>query len=171
MAFTHGACGGQHDTVAEARQCQAGIGAVRGDFNPFEDNPVTIVQEATPESDDAYERMSGPIADEGFYKVGETYFKVQQAKHGSGRRYAKELVDMPVRDEETGELISKGYWDMARGVVYKLRKTDLLSVEEAAAFGQLYGICMYCWSELTDERSIEVGYGPVCADKRGLPWG
>lgn len=148
--------------VAEARDCESKPSC--------RNNPVTIVQEATPESDNAYERMSGPLAEEGFYAVGGTYFKVQRAVHGSGRLYAKELVELPVRDE-SGQIVSKGRWEMARGVVYRLRKTDLLAAEEAAKFGQLYGICMFCWSELTDERSIGVGYGPICADNRGLPWG
>lgn len=151
MAFTHATCGGQHDTVAEARACEAPASAP-----------------SAPE--DAYNRPSGLFAEEGFYKVGETYFKVQKAVHGSGRVYAKELVELPQRDAD-GNLIEKGRWEMARGIVSRLRPEDLLSAEEGAEFGKLYGICMYCWRELTDERSIEVGYGPICADKRGLPWG
>jgi hypothetical protein len=34
--------------------------------------------------------------------------------------------------------------------------------------------CMFCMRSLTDEedgRSVEVGYGPICANKYGLPWG
>lgn len=151
MAFTHAECGGKHDTVAEARACQGPAAAPAG-------------------PEDVYQRTSGDLAEEGFYKVGETYFKVQKAKFGSGRLYAKQLLELPRRGED-GTLESKGYWDMARGVVYKLRPEDKLTGEQAAEFGQLYGICMYCWSELTDERSIEVGYGPICANKRGLPWG
>ena len=104
--------------VAEARDCESKPSC--------RNNPVTIVQEATPESDNAYERMSGPLAEEGFYAVGGTYFKVQRAVHGSGRLYAKELVELPVRDE-SGQIVSKGRWEMARGVVYRLRKTDLLA--------------------------------------------
>lgn len=150
MAFTHAECGGKHDTVAEARTCQ-------GPGTPA-DGP-----------EDVYNRPSGDLAEEGFYKVGETFFKVQKAKLGSGRLYAKQLIELPRRVD--GVLESKGYWDMARGVVYKLKPEDKLSGEQAAEFGQLYGICMFCWSELTDERSIEVGYGPICASKRGLPWG
>jgi len=41
----------------------------------------------------------------------------------------------------------------------------------AAAYGMLSGNCSFCSRELTDERSTEVGYGPVCAKKWHLPWG
>jgi hypothetical protein len=47
----------------------------------------------------------------------------------------------------------------------------LITAEEAAAFGHATGHCVYCSRELTDDRSVEVGYGPVCAEKNGLPWG
>lgn len=41
----------------------------------------------------------------------------------------------------------------------------------SAAFGSKYGICCFCSRELTDERSVAVGYGPICADHFGLAWG
>lgn len=164
MAFSHPFCGGKHNTVPEARLCEQ-QGEHGGMSLPravgMEDGTTVAIRE----SNNAYERQSGALAEEGFYKVGTTYFKVQKAVHGSGRLYAKELVELPVKGE------SKGRWEMARGVVYRLRKEDLVSDEEAAKFGQLYGTCCYCWRELTDERSIEAGYGPVCAENRGLPWG
>jgi len=31
--------------------------------------------------------------------------------------------------------------------------------------------CCYCARALTTRQSREVGYGPICADKHGLPWG
>jgi len=33
------------------------------------------------------------------------------------------------------------------------------------------GNCCFCRRELTDKRSTEVGYGPICADHFSLPWG
>lgn len=33
------------------------------------------------------------------------------------------------------------------------------------------GNCCFCGLALTDPRSIAVGYGPICAEKYGLPWG
>jgi hypothetical protein len=39
----------------------------------------------------------------------------------------------------------------------------------AKAYGMLTGRCSFCAKELTDAGSVEVGYGPVCAKKYGLP--
>jgi len=37
--------------------------------------------------------------------------------------------------------------------------------------GHATGNCMFCALKLTDARSVEKGYGPICAGKFGLPWG
>lgn len=41
----------------------------------------------------------------------------------------------------------------------------------AKAQGDLLSACCFCGIALTDQRSISEGYGPICADKFGLPWG
>jgi hypothetical protein len=41
----------------------------------------------------------------------------------------------------------------------------------AAAYGTMTGSCCFCALTLTDARSIEVGYGPICASHYQLPWG
>lgn len=41
----------------------------------------------------------------------------------------------------------------------------------AAAYGRRTGSCCFCRRELTDARSVTVGYGPICAENFGLPWG
>jgi hypothetical protein len=41
----------------------------------------------------------------------------------------------------------------------------------ALAYGQATGNCCFCARELTDARSVEAGYGPICAGNFGLPWG
>jgi hypothetical protein len=41
----------------------------------------------------------------------------------------------------------------------------------AAAYGHQTGNCCFCARELTDSRSVTVGYGPICAGYYGLPWG
>lgn len=38
----------------------------------------------------------------------------------------------------------------------------------AEAYGKKYGYCCFCARELTDDRSVAAGYGPVCADHYGL---
>lgn len=41
----------------------------------------------------------------------------------------------------------------------------------AAAYGKLTGHCCFCSTPLKTKESLEVGYGPVCADAYHLPWG
>lgn len=41
----------------------------------------------------------------------------------------------------------------------------------ASEYGRLTGYCCFCRSKLTDEKSTAVGYGPVCAERYGLPYG
>lgn len=44
-------------------------------------------------------------------------------------------------------------------------------VASAKVFARETGQCMFCGLELTDERSVTVSYGPICASRWGLPWG
>jgi hypothetical protein len=41
----------------------------------------------------------------------------------------------------------------------------------ATAYGRETGECCFCQAELTDERSVLQGYGPICAQRYSLPWG
>jgi hypothetical protein len=43
--------------------------------------------------------------------------------------------------------------------------------EVAGEQGRFMGACCFCGQQLTDERSIGVGYGPTCAEHYCLPWG
>lgn len=43
--------------------------------------------------------------------------------------------------------------------------------EVARAYGRATGQCCFCGRELTDGRSVAMGYGPICAEHYGLPWG
>ena len=38
-------------------------------------------------------------------------------------------------------------------------------------YGRLTGACCFCSKGLDDQRSLTVGYGPVCAKNFGLKWG
>jgi hypothetical protein len=48
-------------------------------------------------------------------------------------------------------------------------------IEQALQHAHEHGVCMFCSRDLNDPRSDPlkggVGYGPVCAQKYGLPWG
>lgn len=41
----------------------------------------------------------------------------------------------------------------------------------AVSHGASSGICMFCSRRLDTKESVSVGYGPVCAENWGLPWG
>lgn len=43
--------------------------------------------------------------------------------------------------------------------------------ETARAYGKQTGHCCFCAKHLDDERSLLMGYGPVCAANYRLPWG
>lgn len=95
----------------------------------------------------------------GMYRVGGVIFKVQRAVHGSGRMYAKRLV---VEGEGTDAEV---FFEYANGAIRSIRPEHRMSIEEAKAFGALYGVCCVCAATLTDEKSIAAGIGPVCGGR------
>lgn len=97
-------------------------------------------------------------APEGMHKIGDEIFKVQKAVHGSGHLYAKRLV----AGEGYG---SKARFEYAPGVLRTLSTDTLMTLDEAKAWGALYGTCCVCGRTLTNEDSIEAGIGPICAQK------
>lgn len=86
------------------------------------------------------------------------YFRVHIAQN-SGRLYAC------VWDEELGS------FEYVTGMIGKLNNGNKVTAEQAAAFGKMYGRCCYCSRAIDTPESTEVGYGPICARKQGLPWG
>ena len=46
-----------------------------------------------------------------------------------------------------------------------------MTAEQAAEFGRTTGRCVFCSHRITTPESLTVGYGPTCAERRGLPWG
>jgi hypothetical protein len=112
------------------------------------------------------QRQSGPKADPpvGIHFVDGTYIKVQVSRT-SGGKYGKALTDIDTKDwEYIGQ----------RGLYRQLSDETVLTAEQAAHFGHTYSWCVFCGTELSDDRSgcsLDVGYGPVCAKKHGLPWG
>lgn len=99
----------------------------------------------------------------GMYRKDGVIYKVQRAVHGSGRMYAKKLVEDDTYSDDTV------HWAFvyAPGAVKFLRPEHKMTLEEAKEFGALYGTCVVCGRTLTKEESIEAGIGPVCASKGG----
>lgn len=120
----------------------------------FDKQAASIVIE-TLKSAPTFEVRKVEDAPEGMHKFGGVIFKVQRSPE-SGRLYAKALV-------EDGQ----GGWrfDYTPGAIKNLSAETLLSLEEAKAFGALYGTCCVCGRMLTNENSIEAGIGPVCAGR------
>ena len=93
---------------------------------------------------------------EGMYRTPEdVIYKVVKAVHGSGRLYAQRLVI-----EGTS-----GRFEYAGGAIRSLRAEWRMTLEEAKAFGSLYGFCVRCGATLTDDVSIKAGIGPICAGR------
>jgi hypothetical protein len=86
-----------------------------------------------------------------------SYYKVQRSP-STGNWYAKRW--------DGGEWVYEG-----RKPLHFLTADDRIDATSAARFGAVTGSCIFCMRTLTDERSIKVGYGPICAGHNGLPWG
>lgn len=102
-------------------------------------------------------RTSGKVTEDGMYRTQDgTIYKVQIAKQGSGRLYAKKLTQ---HDDDSWSFA------FASGAIHKLTPADKMTREQAQEFGRLYGVCCRCGADLTDEKSIAEGIGPICGDR------
>lgn len=126
---------------------------------------VTSVVEFVPAPVVAPEAPRVPAAGE-IWALGEVLYKVVPARR-SDRLFAHELVS-PIR--EGADLV----WEY-RGLASRVLAGGAPAPAELVGrIGRVVGRCVFCSRLLTDDkagRSVEVGYGPVCAEKRGLPWG
>lgn len=95
------------------------------------------------------------VTEPGMYQVGETIYKVQKSQ--AGRLYAK--------------VLEHGHFEYAPGVIKVLTPAHKMTADQAAAYGKIHGNCVRCGKDLTDERSLTVGYGSTCAAREGWPWG
>jgi uncharacterized protein DUF6011 len=110
----------------------------------------------------------------GVYAVpgGDTRLKVQIDKPESGRWAGFVFVK---DGAEYGQ--QKRYGMQKPGQTYRgdieaeLRIIAADVVGAAKAYAAITGKCSFCKRPLEDERSVSAGYGPVCADNLGLPWG
>jgi hypothetical protein len=74
-----------------------------------------------------------------------------------------------------GRIERNGAWIPGRdshvGIISLLEELAANPAEVAARYGKLTGNCCFCQTPLKDARSTAVGYGPICAEHFGLPWG
>ena len=68
--------------------------------------------------------------------------------------------------------LSRGITDTLKGDLVKLLKEF---AADPAGYATLHGIqtgaCCFCGRFLEDYRSVSMGYGPICAEHYGMPWG
>lgn len=96
------------------------------------------------------------IKADGMYRTPEgDIYKVQIAIYGSGRPYAKKLVQ---QEDGSFRFVKED------GAVERLTPEMKMTPEQAQEFGRLYGVCCRCGRTLTDEESIAYGIGPKCRE-------
>jgi hypothetical protein len=72
-------------------------------------------------------------------------------------------------DAQTGEFRASGA--CTPEVVGVLTNLNADPANYAAEYGKRTGACCFCATRITTDESLEVGYGPICAARYGLPWG
>ena len=74
-----------------------------------------------------------------------------------------------------GRILTDGTFQPSRDctpeVIEALKAVAVDPVAAARLYGKEIKHCCFCGLTLTDPRSTFVGYGPICADKWGMPWG
>lgn len=108
----------------------------------------------------------GYVGKEGdVHYIGETYYRVAINKSGNWylNRYVLAGFD--------AEGFAIGSWEYAKGQRRIASNATLATPEQAAAFGHTHKRCVFCTTKIERAESLNVGYGPDCADKYGLPWG
>lgn len=100
--------------------------------------------------------------------AGVVWEKGRVYANGAGRHVR---LYMNKRGGFYGKVRVDGDWEYDRDALKGIRP---ISSEEAAAYGKMHERCCFCAKALSDDedgRSVDMGYGPVCAEKYGLPWG
>lgn len=114
-----------------------------------------------------------------FFAVGTQRFQLHRT--GSGRfpgsifmKVGGTAIGRIHRDGKV-EIMSRG-WDTLTDDDRQVVLLTLLSLQTdvvtaGSVHGHKHGWCCFCGRELETDASLTVGYGPICADRYGLPWG
>jgi hypothetical protein len=78
-------------------------------------------------------------------------------------------VYVKLNGEYAGKVTPEGVAYGLDALVPTLQAIEADPAKAGASYGALTGRCSFCGLGLTDEGSVEVGYGPVCAKRYGLP--
>jgi hypothetical protein len=112
--------------------------------------------------------------EDGMYKgpkPNEHIYKVYHTVHGANQQVAKRLIvkdlayiaDPDNPSANTGVTAQFKY--EGKAPLKFLKPSMRLTIQDAMAFGKLYGTCCVCGRTLTNELSIHLGIGPVCGNR------
>lgn len=93
-----------------------------------------------------------PVTEPGMYAKDGAVYRVKCSE--AGHLYA-------MRFDPSGATKSERF-TYAKGVIATLCASDRMTLEQASALGLRFGICCVCGRELTAEKSVDAGIGPVC---------
>lgn len=99
-------------------------------------------------------------AEPGYYVTDDNEYVVVVMNRDRTHTYAKRLEVTKIRGQR-----SKARWVYSPGLGYDVAHLKPVTVEEAARFGHLHGVCLICCRALTKPESVKNGIGPVCAEK------
>lgn len=118
--------------------------------------------------DTAAELLKKPFVN--FSLDGTSFFRLSPAP-ATGRNPG--CLYIKAGDEYAGKIDAEGRFSAARnapeGIQAALEAFAADPQAAALAYGRATGNCCFCAKALEDEVSVQVGYGPICAKRWGLP--
>ena len=107
--------------------------------------------------------------------TGDLLFSLAPANgRNAGHVYVKGEKDWDGERPYFGKITPEGKLYLSAGVSDEVRDRILAIgsdvVKSAKAHGAQHNNCCFCSRDLTTDESVSNGYGPICADKWGLPW-
>lgn len=107
--------------------------------------------------------------------TGDLLFSLAPAHgHNAGCVYVKGEKDDYGDRPYLGKITPEGKFFAGRGVEddvkQRIAEVGADVVGSAKAHGAQHGNCCFCSRDLTTDESVSNGYGPICADRYGLPW-
>lgn len=107
--------------------------------------------------------------------TGDLLFSLAPAHgHNAGHVYVKGEKDAYGDRPYLGKITPEGKFFAGRGVEddvkQRIAEVGADVVGSAKAHGAQHNNCCFCSRDLTTNESVSNGYGPICAERYGLPW-
>lgn len=109
------------------------------------------------------------VADGMYYRDGIIYRVKRRADNGRLQCHRAVIVAEAIRDDDGTTIVTPARvkFRSALAEAASLTTADLMTIDQARAFGALYGSCAICGLPLSNEDSVAAGIGPKCAEKFG----